>query len=118
MTQMKPPSISQKRTSRAASNSRHSGASPRYVTASAVIIPNSPNVKNVTNESGFIPVKYALRYGMYIVPQRTPAPSAAQTPRMEWAAGASEEDAIASRAAPKHMTSAPPNTPAQQRQPA
>src|SRR5712691_3031034 len=55
---------------------------------------------------------------MYMVPQRTPAPSAAQTPRIECAAGASEEEAMASKAAPTHMTNAPPSTPAQRRQPA
>src|SRR6516162_9866392 len=81
-------------------------------------MPNSPNVKNVTNESGFIPVRYALRYGMYIVPQSTPAPSAAHTPFSEWAEVDCEADAIASTAAPVHMTNAPPSTPAQRRQPA
>src|SRR5712664_2868510 len=55
---------------------------------------------------------------MYIVPQRIPAPSAAQTPRMECAAGAAVEEATASKAAPAHITSAPPNTPVQRRQPA
>ena len=42
---------------------------------------SSPTVKKVTNDSGFIPVRYALRYGMYIVPHSTPAASAAATPR-------------------------------------
>src|SRR5450631_1528090 len=115
---MKPPSINQKSTSRAPSNSRHSGASPRYPMARADIIPSSPKVKNVTKERGFIPDRYALRYGIYMVPHRTPAPSAAQTPRMEWAAGAWVEDAMASKAAPTHMTRAPPSTPVQRRQPA
>src|SRR5882762_2521159 len=55
---------------------------------------------------------------MYIVPQRIPAPSAAQTPRRECAAGAAVEEATASKAAPAHITSAPPNTPVQRRQPA
>src|SRR2546425_3783583 len=55
---------------------------------------------------------------MYMVPQRTPAPSAAQTPRGECPAVACVDDAIASKAAPKHITSAPPNTPIQRRQPA
>src|SRR5579862_2342805 len=55
---------------------------------------------------------------MYIVPQRTPAPRAAQTPRMEWAAGACVDDATASKATPTHMTNAPPSTPVQRRQPA
>src|SRR6266568_3800163 len=55
---------------------------------------------------------------MYMVPQRTPAPSAAQTPRGECPAFACADDATASKAAPKHITSAPPNTPVQRRQPA
>src|ERR1700730_11587947 len=55
---------------------------------------------------------------MYIVPQRTPAPSAAQTPRIECAAGASLYEGMASNAAPTHITSAPPITPSQRRQPA
>src|ERR1700694_4499675 len=53
-----------------------------------------------------------------MVPQSTPAPSAAQTPRMECASGAWVEDATASKAAPAHMTDAPPSTPVQRRQPA
>src|SRR5882672_1668398 len=81
-------------------------------------MPSSPKVKKVTNESGFMPVRYALRYGIYIVPQRTPAPSAAQTPRNECPAGPCVEEAMASRVAPRHMTSAPPSTPIQRRQPA
>src|ERR1700730_9675637 len=55
---------------------------------------------------------------MYMVPQRMPAPRAAHTPRMECALGPSVDEAAASRAAPKHITKAPPNTPAQRRQPA
>src|SRR3981189_951848 len=55
---------------------------------------------------------------MYIVPQRIPAPRAAQRPRRECAAGAAVEEATASKAAPAHITSAPPNTPVQRRQPA
>src|SRR5947208_2634553 len=43
---------------------------------------------------------------MYIVPQRIPAPRAAQTPRRECAAGAALEEATASKAAPAHITSA------------
>src|SRR6266705_3083368 len=46
---------------------------------------------------------------MYMVPQRTPAPNAAQTPRGECPAFACVDDAIASKTAPKHITSAPPN---------
>src|SRR5205807_3845201 len=56
---------------------------------------------------------------MYMVPQRIPAPSAAQTPYRECAAGpCPEEDAIDKKVAPAHMTNAPPKTPARQRQPA
>src|SRR5713226_3094703 len=55
---------------------------------------------------------------MYMVPQRIPAPSAAQTPRAEWASGPRPEDAAANTAAPAHMTSAPPKTPARRFQPA
>ena len=57
ITQTKPPSISQKMTPRALSNSCHNGARPRELTERIVIMPNSPNEKKVTNESGFIPVK-------------------------------------------------------------
>src|SRR5215471_287507 len=115
---MKPPSISQNITPRALDNSCHSGSAPRVLIASDVIIPSSPNVKNVTNDSGFIPVRYALRYGMYIVPHKIPAPNAAHTPLNECAAGPCPEDAIASTPAPTHITNAPPTTPAQRRQPA
>src|SRR5437773_2508436 len=56
---------------------------------------------------------------MYMVPQRIPAPSAAQTPRREWPTGPyPDEDAIAKSVAPIHITSAPPKTPARRRQPA
>src|ERR1700687_2069684 len=55
---------------------------------------------------------------MYIVPQRTPAPSAAQTPRRECAAGAAPDEAMANNAAPTNITSAPPRTQSQRRQPA
>src|SRR2546423_1921200 len=55
---------------------------------------------------------------MYMVPQRTPAPRAAQTPRMGCAAGAWVAEAMASKVAPTHITSVPPKTPAQRRQPA
>src|ERR1700719_3889497 len=55
---------------------------------------------------------------MYIVSQRIAARRAAQTPHMECAAGGAVEDATASKAAPAHITSAPPNTPVQRRQPA
>src|ERR1700688_5132546 len=55
---------------------------------------------------------------MYIVPHRTPAPSAAQTPRKECAAVDCVDEAVASSAAPTHITAAPPKTPSQRRQPA
>ena len=45
------------------------------------MVSSSPTVKNVMNDKGFMPVRYALRYGTYMVPQRTPAPSAAAIPR-------------------------------------
>ena len=34
---------------------------PRKVTASTVIMASSPIVNNATNDSGFMPVRYALR---------------------------------------------------------
>src|SRR6266849_5029128 len=55
---------------------------------------------------------------MYMVPQRIPAPSAAQTPRRGCADGDEFKEATASKDAPAHITSAPPNTPIQRRQPA
>src|SRR5690349_20243543 len=55
---------------------------------------------------------------MYMVPQRAPAPSAAHTPRSECPAEPCDDEAIASSVAPAHITSAPPSTPAQRRQPA
>jgi len=82
-------------------------------------MPSSPNVKKVTNASGFIPVRYTLRYGMYIVPQRIPAPSAAHTPFSACAdAGACAAEAAARTATPKHISIAPPTTPIHRRQPA
>ncbi len=57
MTQTKPPSISQKMTLRALSNSCQSGARPRELTERIDIMPNSPKEKNVTKESGFMPVR-------------------------------------------------------------
>src|SRR5580704_3061024 len=88
--------------------------------AKAPIMPTSPNVKNATNESGFIPVKYALRYGIYMVPHKIPAASAATTPRDACDAepGAADAEATASIHAPRPMTRTPPKTPAQRRQPA
>ena len=52
------------------------------------------------------------------MPHKIPAPSAAHTPRMEWPAGACDEDATASSAAPTHIISVPPKTPAHRRGPA
>src|SRR3974390_3193861 len=118
ITQTNPPSINQKITERACCNSCHRGAAPEYARANDPIMPNSPKVKNVTNDRGFMPVRYALRYGMYIVPQSTPAPSAAHTPFIEWPEEFCADEAMASSAPPKHRTAVPPNTPAHRRQPA
>src|SRR5438093_13651543 len=72
ITHTKPPSISQKITLRALSKSCHNGASPSELTERTVIMPSSPNEKKVTNESGFMPVRQALRTGIDIVPQSIP----------------------------------------------
>src|SRR6266436_8779534 len=54
---------------------------------------------------------------MYMVPQRIPAPRAAQTPCRECAVGpCPDEEAMAKSVAPIHITNAPPKTPAQRRQ--
>src|SRR5216684_8727840 len=56
---------------------------------------------------------------MYMVPQRIPAPRAAQTPCKECEVGpCPDEEAIAKSVAPIHITNAPPKTPARRRQPA
>src|SRR5260370_12493132 len=56
---------------------------------------------------------------MYMVPQRIPAPRAAQTPCKECEVGpCPDEEAIAKNVAPIHITRAPPKTPARRRQPA
>src|ERR1700689_3869391 len=57
---------------------------------------------------------------MYIVPHKTPAPSAAATPREGCAAGpaAADTEATASIQASKHITKTPPSTPVHLRQPA
>src|SRR5918998_4372729 len=55
---------------------------------------------------------------MYIVPQRTPADSAATTPRNASPGGACAEDATASAVAPPNINSAPPSTPSHRLQPA
>src|SRR5438445_9372278 len=81
-------------------------------------MPSSPKVKKVTKDNGFIPVRYAFLYGMYIVPHRMPAPIAASTPRQACPAGACVDDAHASITAPTNITSAPPMTPIQRRAPA
>ena len=75
-------------------------------------------VKKATKVSGLIPVRYALRYGMYMVPQSTPAPSAAKRPRKGCPAGACAWEAEASSAAPANITAAPPTTPSHRCQPA
>src|SRR5216684_2844503 len=56
---------------------------PSNASVSASTVPNSPTVNAVTNESGFIPLRYALRYGTYIVPHIRLAPNAAAIPRNE-----------------------------------
>src|SRR6266446_2693086 len=57
-THTNPPSRSQNTTSRAAASSAASAATPpRSPTASASIITTSPTEKNVTNASGFMPVR-------------------------------------------------------------
>ena len=62
ITQTNPASSSQKSTSRLLTSSLHSAPGPlEKLTASAVIMPSSPIVKNATNESGCMPVRYALR---------------------------------------------------------
>src|SRR5271165_1537633 len=71
----------------------------------------SPNVKNVRNVSGFIPVMYALRYGIYIVPNISPAPTAAAIPCTALPCPASDVDAAEMKMAPTKMTTAPPTTP-------
>src|SRR6267378_854487 len=56
---------------------------------------------------------------MYMVPQRIPAPRAAQPPCKESEIGpCPDEEAIAKSVAPIHITRAPPKTPARRRQPA
>src|SRR5438045_3551402 len=62
ITHMKPPSNSQNSRLRFIANcAQNELAPPQYTIASEVIIPNSPIAKNVTKESGFIPVRYAFR---------------------------------------------------------
>ena len=72
----------------------------------------SPKVKNVRKVSGFIPVMYALRYGMYMDPNMSPAPNAAAIPRSGLPCAACDVEAADSSAAPAKITSAPPITPA------
>src|SRR5262249_25843866 len=47
---------------------------------------------------------------MYIVPHRTPAQSAAMTPRFHWLKPLWVEDALANKAAPANIRVAPPST--------
>src|SRR5690242_12563987 len=70
----------------------------------------SPKVKYVRNVRGFIPVMYALRYGMYIEPNINPAPRAQAIPRtaLPWVAW--EADAAEMRIAPANMMKPPPTT--------
>src|SRR5262245_23666512 len=118
-THTKPPISSQSQTPFAPTSVRHTPVGPpSSLHASAPIVPSSPSVKKARNESGCMPVRYALRYGMYIVPQSTPAPSAAATPRAACAGVACSADASASTTAPANSTSAPPHTPSQRAPPA
>src|SRR2546430_10686173 len=55
---------------------------------------------------------------MYMVPHNAPAARAAATPRAACPAGACAADATASRAAPVHITAAPPSTATTRDQPA
>ena len=73
-------------------------------------------MKKVMNDSGLIPVRYALRYGMYIVPHSAPAASAAATPRIASFAGTCATDAAARAVPPANINTAPPRTPSQRRQ--
>src|SRR5579875_2712013 len=84
--------------------------------ARTAIVPSSPNVKMVTKESGFMPERYALRYGTYMVPHMRPAPSAAMTPEMARAADVADPvctEAAESMTALTTMAMAPPRTLAQ-----
>src|SRR5215472_9340047 len=119
ITQMNPPAASQNNTDLApASCCQSSAGPPAERNARAVIMPSSPTLKKATNESGFIPVRYALRYGIYMVPHSTPAPRAATMPWSARPAGACAGDATASKTAPANMSAAPPSTPSHRRQPA
>src|SRR5260370_28773857 len=55
---------------------------------------------------------------MYMVPQSTPAASAATTPRVECPAGAWVDEATASSVAPANISAPPPTTPSQRARPA
>ena len=55
MTQMKPPSMSQKMTPRAEESCAKRACAPSVPKDRAYIMPSSPMVKNVTKLSGFIP---------------------------------------------------------------
>ena len=61
MTQTKPPSMSQKRTPRAAASSFAVTDAPLMVSAMMPMQASSPTVKKVTKASGDMPVRYALR---------------------------------------------------------
>src|SRR3954454_7048420 len=110
---MKPPNIGQNRIARLATNSCQNGPTPPVNTnATTVIIVISPKVKNVRNVSGFMPVMYALRYGMYIDPNISPAPTAAAIPRGALPCTPSDVEAAEINIAPMKITTAPPTTPA------
>ena len=61
MTQMKPPSMSQKRMPRAAASSFAVTDGPLMVRAMRLMQASSPTVKKVMNASGDMPVRYAFR---------------------------------------------------------
>src|ERR1700730_8152504 len=81
-------------------------------------MPSSPIVKNETNDKGFMPDRYAFRYGIYIVPHSTPAPRAAAIPRVAAWAEIWLADARANNKPPKNISAAPPHTAVQRLQPA
>src|SRR5690348_2212323 len=116
---MNPPSAGKNKIARSATSSRQSAPGPpRNAIASNATVVISPKVKNVRNVSGFMPVIYAFRYGMYIEPNISPAPTAAAIPRYGFPCTASDVDAADSSAAPAKMIKAPPTTPAFRSQPA
>ncbi len=58
-----------------------------------------------------MPVMYAFRYGIYIDPNISPAPSAAAIPCSAFPCAACEVEAVEIRIAPENMITPPPTTP-------